>query len=427
VALMVCLSPTTIGGLLSAIGIAGMNRLLRANVIAMSGRAVEAAGDVDVMLLDKTGTITHGNRQAHDFIPARGITQHELLEAVLLSSLSDMTPEGKSIVMLATRKAGANRVRALPEDAELIEFSAETRVSGVKFPGRIILKGAPDAIGEHLKPYNTTIPDDVLKAVDSIARTGGTPLVVVDTTRVLGAVHLKDVVKSGIRERLADLRKMGIKSIMITGDSPITAAAIAAEAGVDDYQAEATPEHKLKMIRAMQADGALVAMVGDGTNDAPALAQSDVAVCMNSGTQAAKEAANMIDLDSDPTKLIEIVEIGKQLLITRGALTTFSISNDIAKYFAIIPAAFVSTYPSLAALNIMGLASPLSAILAALIFNALLIIGLIPLALKGVQYRPMPAAALLRRNLSIYGVGGLVLPFIGIKLINELLVALGLF
>ncbi len=424
IALLVCLAPTTIGGLLSAIGIAGMNRLLKANVIAMSGRAVEAAGDVNVLLLDKTGTITHGNRQADEFLPADGVTAEQLAEVAMLSSLADHTPEGKSIVGLARRKY--NLSAQLPDDAELIAFSAETRVSGVKIGDRQILKGASDAISNYLKKANIEIPEYVSKNVDAVGRQGGTPLVVVDGHKVLGVIHLKDVVKSGIKERLADLRKMGIKSVMITGDNPLTAGAIAAEAGVDDYLAQATPETKLKLIRKMQAGGEMVAMVGDGTNDAPALAQSDVAVCMNSGTQAAKEAANMIDLDSDPTKLIEVVEIGKQLLITRGALTTFSTANDLAKYFAIIPAAFVGTYPALNALNIMHLASPRSAILSAVIFNALIIVALIPLALRGVKYRPMGAAALLRYNLLMYGLGGVVVPFVGIKVIDLALAALGL-
>jgi len=432
VSLLVCLAPTTIGGLLSAIGIAGMNRLLKANVIAMSGRAVEAAGDVNILLLDKTGTITHGNRQAEEFICNESVSINDLAEAALLSSLADHTPEGKSITALTYRKYNLERRgRELPADAEMIEFSAETRVSGVKIGGRSILKGAGDAIEMHLKKHNVTLSDHIRKCVDTVARSGGTPLVVADFdaktgARVLGVIHLKDVVKAGIRERLADLRKMGIKSVMITGDNPVTAAAIAAEAGVDDFQAQATPETKLRLIRRMQAGGELVAMVGDGTNDAPALAQSDVAVCMNSGTQAAKEAANMVDLDSDPTKLIEIVEIGKQLLITRGALTTFSVANDIAKYFAIIPAAFASTYPQLAVLNVMRLTTPMSAILSAVIFNALIIITLIPLAMKGVKYRPVGAAAMLRHNLLVYGVGGMIAPFAGIKVIDVLLAAVGM-
>jgi len=425
IALLVCLAPTTIGGLLSAIGIAGMNRLLAANVIASSGRAVEAAGDVNALLLDKTGTITHGNRQAEEFYPAGGVTIGQLAEAALLSSLADQTPEGKSIVALARRKYGIPENSANPECSEFIAFSAETRCSGVKTNSRQILKGAPDAIEKNIQMLGGKFPDDVRRKVEDVARGGGTPLVVADGVQVLGVVYLKDIVKAGIKERLADLRRMGIKSIMITGDNPLTAAAIAAEAGVDDYLAQATPEAKLKLIRKMQTGGELVAMVGDGTNDAPALAQSDVAVVMNSGTQAAKEAGNMIDLDSDPTKLIEIVEIGKQLLMTRGSLTTFSIANDLAKYFAIIPAAFASTYPELGALNVMRLTSPISGMLAAVIFNAIIIVVLIPLALKGVKYRPVGAAALLRRNLLIYGLGGVVVPFAGIKVIDMLLTLVG--
>ena len=430
IALLVCLAPTTIGGLLSAIGIAGMNRLLKANVIASSGRAVEAAGDVNVLLLDKTGTITHGNRQAEEFFPADGVAIQLLAEAAQLSSLADQTPEGKSIVTLARRKYSMPEMTSAPEGSEFIEFSAETRFSGIKIGDRKILKGAVDAIENCIKASGAVLPDLVRRKVEEVGRQGGTPLVVAQMdkkngTRVLGVVHLKDVVKSGIKERLADLRRMGIKSIMITGDNPLTAAAIATEAGVDDYLAQATPETKLKLIRKMQNGGELVAMVGDGTNDAPALAQSDVAVVMNSGTQAAKEAGNMIDLDSDPTKLIEIVEIGKQLLMTRGSLTTFSIANDIAKYFAIIPAAFASTYPELSGLNIMHLASPVSAMLSAVIFNALIIIALIPLALKGVPYRPVGAAAMLRHNVMVYGGGGVLVPFIGIKAIDLLLTLLG--
>ncbi|MBV8938280.1 MAG: potassium-transporting ATPase subunit KdpB, partial [Alphaproteobacteria bacterium] len=421
IALLVCLVPTTIGGLLSAIGIAGMNRLLKANVIAMSGRAVEAAGDVNVLLLDKTGTITHGNRQAEEFMPTSGVSQERLAEAALLSSLSDHTPEGKSIVALARRRYGMDAARELPPEAEAILFSAETRLSGVRLGDRQLMKGAADAVAAYVAKLGGAMPEDVKTKVEEVARKGGTPLVVTDGAAVLGVLRLKDIVKAGIKERLADLRKMGIKSVMITGDNPLTAAAISAEAGVDDFLAQATPETKLKYIRKMQEGGEMVAMVGDGTNDAPALAQSNVAVCMNSGTQAAKEAANMIDLDSDPTKLIEIVEIGKQLLITRGALTTFSIANDVAKYFAIIPAAFATTYPSLMALDVMHLSSPLSAILAAVIFNALVIIALVPLALKGVRYMPMPAPALLRRNLLVYGLGGIMVPFAGIKAIDLLL------
>ncbi len=427
IALLVCLAPTTISGLLSAIGIAGMNRLLKANVIASSGRAVEAAGDINVLLLDKTGTITHGNRQAEEFYPASGVSILTLAEAAQLSSLADHTPEGKSIVALARRKYDMPENVAQPEGSEFIEFSAETRYSGVKIGKRMVLKGASDAIARHLAALGGAISDDVRQRVDTIARQGGTPLVVADGTQVLGVVYLKDIVKAGIKERLSDLRKMGIKSIMITGDNPLTAAAIAAEAGVDDYLAEATPEAKLKMIRKMQAGGEMVAMVGDGTNDAPALAQSDVAVVMNSGTQAAKEAGNMVDLDSDPTKLIEIVEIGKQLLMTRGSLTTFSIANDLAKYFAVIPAAFASTYPSLELLNVMHLTSPVSAMLSAVIFNALIIIGLVPLALRGVAYRPVGALALLRRNLMIYGAGGIVVPFICIKILDMILTAMGVY
>ena len=425
IALLVCLAPTTIGGLLSAIGIAGMNRLLKANVIASSGRAVEAAGDVNVLLLDKTGTITHGNRQAEEFFPAEGVTVNGLAEAAQLSSLADQTPEGKSIVALARRKYNLPDITSAPQGSEFIEFSAETRFSGIKIGERRILKGAADAIENYIKMSGSSIPAYVAHKVEDIGRQGGTPLVVTDGSKVLGVVHLKDVVKSGIKERLTDLRRMGIKSIMITGDNPLTAAAIAAEAGVDDYLAQATPEAKLKLIRKMQTGGELVAMVGDGTNDAPALAQSDVAVVMNSGTQAAKEAGNMIDLDSDPTKLIEIVEIGKQLLMTRGSLTTFSIANDLAKYFAIIPAAFASTYPELSLLNIMHLASPVSAMLSAVIFNALIIVALIPLALKGVAYRPVGAAQFLRHNMLVYGVGGVLVPFIGIKAIDLLLVMVG--
>ena len=425
ISLLVCLSPTTIGGLLSAIGIAGMNRLLRANVIASSGRAVEAAGDVNALLLDKTGTITHGNRQAEELYPGEGVPVTMLAQAAQLSSLADHTPEGKSIVALARRKYSMPDISAAPTGSEFIEFSAETRLSGIKIGERQILKGAADAIESHLKKTGGKIPEDIRRRVEDIARLGGTPLVVADNGKVLGTVYLKDVVKSGIKERLGDLRKMGIKSVMITGDNPLTAAAIAAEAGVDDYLAQATPETKLKLIRKMQTGGELVAMVGDGTNDAPALAQSDVAVVMNSGTQAAKEAGNMIDLDSDPTKLIEIVEIGKQLLMTRGSLTTFSIANDVAKYFAIIPAAFASTYPALSMLNVMHLSSPVSAMLSAVIFNALIIIALIPLALRGVAYRPIGAMALLRHNLLIYGLGGIAVPFIGIKIIDVLLATIG--
>lgn len=425
VALLVCLSPTTIGGLLSAIGIAGMDRLLKANVIALSGRAVEAAGDITVLLLDKTGTITHGNRQAQEFYPTAGVTDNRLAEAAQLSSLADNTPEGKSVVALARITHRLPENTQLPDGGEFIPFTAEKRYSGLRLGERFILKGAPDAISRHLTQYGSKLPNDVVGQIESIARTGGTPIVVVDGPDVLGTIYLKDIVKAGIKERLADLRRVGIKSIMITGDNPQTAAAIAAEAGVDDYFAEAPPEAKLKLIRRMQAKGEMVAMVGDGTNDAPALAQSNVAVVMNSGTQAAKEAGNMVDLDSDPTKLIEIVIIGKQLLMTRGSLTTFSIANDVAKYFAIIPAAFASTYPQLNILNVMKLSSPESAILSAVIFNALIIIALIPLALKGVAYRKVGTMQLLRHNLFIYGVGGIAVPFLGIKFIDFVLVMLG--
>ena len=427
ISLLVCLAPTTIGGLLSAIGIAGMNRLIQANVIASSGRAVEAAGDINVLLLDKTGTITYGNRQAAAFIAADGVTIKQMAEAAHLSSLADETPEGKSIVVLARTKYGVEEHDPkILESAELIPFSADTRASGITVSGRTILKGAGDAIGRYVGKEGGSIPASLTKHIEAIARQGGTPLVVAEGSRVMGVVHLKDVVKVGIKERLAELRAMGIKSVMITGDNPLTAAAIAGEAGVDDFLAEATPEAKLKMIRQMQTGGELVAMVGDGTNDAPALAQADVAVAMNSGTQAAKEAANMVDLDSDPTKLIEVVEIGKQLLMTRGSLSTFSIANDLAKYFAIIPAAFASTYPVLGVLNIMGLASPRSAIMSAVIFNALIIIFLIPLALRGVKYRPVGAAMLLRHNMTVYGLGGVIVPFIGIKAIDMVLAALKL-
>ncbi len=426
VALLVCLIPTTIGGLLSAIGIAGMDRMIQANVIAMSGRAVEAAGDVDVLLLDKTGTITLGNRQATSFIPANGIGTEALADAAQLASLSDETPEGRSIVVLAKEKyrLRGRDIHAL--GATFVPFTAQTRMSGVNLDGRQIRKGAADAIEEYVKNLGGKFPAEVRASVESISKNGGTPLVVAEGAKVLGVIELKDIVKRGIKERFAELRKMGIKTIMITGDNPLTAASIAAEAGVDDFLAQATPEAKLKLIREHQAGGRLVAMTGDGTNDAPALAQADVAVSMNTGTQAAKEAGNMVDLDSNPTKLIEIVEIGKQLLMTRGALTTFSIANDVAKYFAIIPAAFVTTYPALAALNIMKLATPASAILSAVIFNALIIIFLIPLALRGIRYRPVGAATILRNNLLIYGLGGLLVPFVGIKVIDLILVALGL-
>jgi K+-transporting ATPase ATPase B chain len=426
VALLVCLIPTTIGGLLSAIGIAGMDRMIQANVIAMSGRAVEAAGDVDVLLLDKTGTITLGNRQAVDFLPVDGIGVDRLADAAQLSSLADETPEGRSVVVLAKEKYGLRGRNINEMRATFIPFSAQTRVSGVDFDGRRIRKGAADAIERFITERGGEYPSRLKAEVERIAHAGGTPLVVAEDRAALGVIHLKDIVKGGIKERFTELRQMGIKTVMITGDNPLTAAAIAAEAGVDDFLAEATPEAKLKMIREYQAGGRLVAMTGDGTNDSPALAQADVAVAMNSGTQAAKEAGNMVDLDSNPTKLIEIVEIGKQLLMTRGSLTTFSIANDVAKYFAIIPAAFATTYPALMMLNVMGLATPASAILSAVIFNALIIIVLIPLALRGVKYRPVGAARLLRDNLLIYGLGGLIAPFIGIKLIDMVLVGLGL-
>jgi K+-transporting ATPase ATPase B chain len=431
VALLVCLIPTTIGGLLSAIGIAGMDRMIQRNVIALSGRAVEAAGDVDVLLLDKTGTITLGNRQAVEFIPVGNVRPQELAEIAQLSSLADETPEGRSIVVLAKEKFGlrGRTVGVGPDTtagAHFIPFTAQTRMSGVDMDGASIRKGAPDAMITYIKDQGKTIPTELYRLVDIIARNGGTPLVVSCNGEAWGVIHLKDIVKGGIKERFTQLRKMGIKTVMITGDNPLTAAAIAAEAGVDDFLAQATPETKLKLIREYQAGGRLVAMTGDGTNDAPALAQADVAVAMNTGTQPAREAANMVDLDSNPTKLIEIVEIGKQLLMTRGSLTTFSISNDVSKYFAIIPAAFASTYPQLEALNVMRLATPESAILSAVIFNALIIVALIPLALKGIPYRAKGAAQLLRDNLLIYGLGGLIAPFIGIKLIDMLLVFLHL-
>ncbi|MEL5554744.1 potassium-transporting ATPase subunit KdpB [Serratia ureilytica] len=424
VALLVCLIPTTIGGLLSAIGVAGMSRMLGANVIATSGRAVEAAGDVDVLLLDKTGTITLGNRQASEFLPAPGVKEQELADAAQLASLADETPEGRSIVVLAKQRFNLRERDLQALNATFEPFSAQTRMSGVNVQERMIRKGAVDAIRRHVETNQGHFPRAVDDLVESVARTGGTPLVVAEGARVLGVVALKDIVKGGIKERFNELRKMGIKTVMITGDNPLTAAAIAAEAGVDDFLSEATPEAKLALIRQYQAEGRLVAMTGDGTNDAPALAQADVAVAMNSGTQAAKEAGNMVDLDSNPTKLIEVVHIGKQMLMTRGSLTTFSIANDVAKYFAIIPAAFAATYPQLNALNVMHLHSPASAIMSAVIFNALVIVFLIPLALKGVSYKPMSAAALLRRNLWLYGVGGLLVPFVGIKLIDLILVAL---
>ena len=424
IALLVCLIPTTIGGLLSAIGVAGMSRMMQANVIATSGRAVEAAGDVDVLLLDKTGTITLGNRQASSFVAAPGVTEQQLADAAQLASLADETPEGRSIVVLAKQQFNIREREMASLNATFVPFTAQTRMSGVDIGERQVRKGAADSVKKYVEALGQPYPAEVARAVDDIARRGSTPLVVVDAGRVMGVVELKDIVKGGIKERFAELRRMGIKTVMITGDNKLTAAAIAAEAGVDDFLAEATPEDKLKLIRSYQSEGRLVAMTGDGTNDAPALAQADVAVAMNSGTQAAKEAGNMVDLDSNPTKLLEIVEIGKQMLMTRGSLTTFSISNDIAKYFAIIPAAFVGTYPQLKALDIMHLASPSSAIMSAVIFNALIIVVLIPLALKGVQYRAIGAASLLRRNLLVYGLGGIVLPFIGIKLIDMLLSAL---
>ena len=423
IALLVCLIPTTIGGLLSAIGVAGMSRMMQANVIATSGRAVEAAGDVDVLLLDKTGTITLGNRQASTFLPAQGVTEAELADAAQLASLADETPEGRSIVVLAKQKFNLRERDIKALDATFVHFSAHTRMSGVDLAGRQVRKGAADAVRKHVEAIGGTFPESLLRVVDDVARRGSTPLAVADGAKVLGVIELKDIVKGGIKERFAELRRMGIKTIMITGDNRLTAAAIAAEAGVDDFLAEATPEAKLALIRQHQSEGKLVAMTGDGTNDAPALAQADVAVAMNSGTQAAKEAGTMVDLDSNPTKLIEIVETGKQMLMTRGALTTFSIANDVAKYFAIIPAAFITTYPQLGALNVMHLATPSSAVLSAVIFNALIIVVLIPLALTGVKYRALGAATLLRRNLVIYGLGGLIVPFVGIKIIDLLLVA----
>jgi K+-transporting ATPase ATPase B chain len=443
ISLLVCLIPTTIAGLLSAIGVAGMSRMMEANVIATSGRAVEAAGDVDVLLLDKTGTITLGNRHASAFLPAPGVKESDLADAAQLASLADETPEGRSIVVLAKQKFNLRERDVHALGAHFVHFSAQSRMSGVDLPlavqaplvvggnhtplqVRQVRKGAADAIRKHVESLGGSFPAPLTAAVDDLARRGSTPLVVADGTKVLGVIELKDIVKGGIKERFAELRRMGIKTVMVTGDNRLTAAAIAAEAGVDDFLAEATPEQKLTLIRQHQAEGKLVAMTGDGTNDAPALAQADVAVAMNSGTQAAKEAGNMVDLDSNPTKLIEVVETGKQMLMTRGSLTTFSIANDIAKYFAIIPAAFVTTYPQLGALNVMRLASPASAILSAVIFNALIIIFLIPLALKGVPYKPLGAAVLLRRNLLIYGVGGVIVPFIGIKIIDVILSLFGL-
>ncbi len=427
IALLVCLIPTTIGGLLSAIGIAGMDRVLRHNILAMSGRAVEAAGDVNVLLLDKTGTITLGNREAVKFLPAPGVEAHQLADLAQLSSLADETPEGRSIVVLAKEKYGL-RARLLAElEAAFVPFTAKTRMSGLDFAsGRKVRKGAADAVDAFVKSASGSFPEAVRRDVSTIAAEGGTPLVVADGARVMGTIYLKDIVKGGMKERFDRLRAMGIRTVMITGDNPLTAATIAREAGVDDFLAEATPEHKLALIRAEQAKGNLVAMTGDGTNDAPALAQADVGMAMNTGTQPAKEAGNMVDLDSNPTKLIEVVEIGKQLLMTRGALTTFSIANDVAKYFAIIPALFLATYPELQALNIMRLATPESAILSAVVFNALIIVALIPLALRGVSYRPLGAGRILRRNLMLYGVGGVIVPFLGIKAIDLLLVALHL-
>jgi K+-transporting ATPase ATPase B chain len=426
VALLVCLIPTTIGGLLSAIGISGIDRLIRRNVMATSGRAVEAAGDIDVLLLDKTGTITIGNRMASDFVPAPGVTEHELADAAQIASLADETPEGRSIVVLAKEKFNIRGRELLHPHTTFVPFTAQTRMSGVNIEGRSVRKGAADSVRHWVEDQGGAYPNDVTMAVEAASRAGRTPLVVADGKKVLGVVELKDVVKGGIKERFTHLRKMGIRTVMITGDNPMTAAAIAAEAGVDDFMAQATPEDKLKRIRAEQAAGHLVAMTGDGTNDAPALAQADVGVAMNTGTQAAREAGNMVDLDSNPTKLIEIVEIGKQLLMTRGSLTTFSIANDVAKYFAIIPAMLMVTFPAMAALNIMKLGSPQSAILSAIIFNALVIVALIPLALKGVPYKPMGAVAVLRRNLLVYGLGGLVVPFIGIKAIDHVITTLNL-
>lgn len=426
VALLVCLAPTTIGALLSAIGIAGMSRLNQANVLAMSGRAIEAAGDVDILMLDKTGTITLGNRKANAFIPVDGVSEQELADAAQLSSLADETPEGRSVVILAKEKFNIRGRELSDKNMTFIPFTAKTRMSGVDYDGNEIRKGAADTMEKYVTESDGIYSEECDRIVKEIANKGGTPLVVAKNHKILGVIHLKDIIKQGVKEKFADLRKMGIKTIMITGDNPMTAAAIAAEAGVDDFLAEATPEGKLQMIRDFQSKGHLVAMTGDGTNDAPALAQADVAVAMNTGTQAAKEAGNMVDLDSSPTKLIDIVRIGKQLLMTRGSLTTFSIANDVAKYFAIIPALFMGLYPGLSALNIMGLHSPQSAVLSAIIYNALIIIALIPLALKGVKYREVPAGKLLSRNLLIYGLGGLAAPFFFVKLIDMLLVLLGL-
>jgi potassium-transporting ATPase ATP-binding subunit len=426
VSLLVCLIPTTIGGLLSAIGIAGMDRLVQHNVLAMSGRAVEAAGDVNTLLLDKTGTITLGNRQAAEFIPAPGITGAEMADAAQLSSLADETPEGRSIVVLAKEKYSLRGRELASHEAVFVPFTAQTRMSGVNLDGREIRKGSVDAIIKYLNQFGTSLPKEIQASVEQIARSGGTPLVVAENQRALGVIYLKDIVKGGMRERFNQLRAMGIKTVMITGDNPLTAAAIAREAGVDDFLAEATPKDKMDLIRREQGDGKLVAMTGDGTNDAPALAQADVGVAMNTGTQAAKEAGNMVDLDSNPTKLIEVVAIGKQLLMTRGALTTFSIANDVAKYFAIIPAMFAGTFPVLNALNIMHLQTPQSAVLSAVIFNALIIVALIPLALRGVAYKAMSAESLLRQNLLVYGLGGLIVPFVGIKLIDMLITGIRL-
>jgi len=426
VSLLVCLIPTTIGGLLSAIGIAGMDRVMQHNVLAMSGKAVEASGDVNTLLLDKTGTITLGNRQAVEFLPVRGVTEGELADAAQLSSLADETPEGRSIVVLAKEKYGLRGREVAEHEANFIPFSAYTRMSGVDLGGQRLRKGATEAISNFVKEQNGTVPPELTEMADRISRTGGTPLAVAEGARILGVIHLKDIVKGGMKERIGQLRAMGIRSVMITGDNPLTAAAIAGEAGVDDFLSQATPKDKLEYIRKEQAEGRLVAMTGDGTNDAPALAQADVGLAMNTGTMAAKEAGNMVDLDSNPTKLIEVVAIGKQLLITRGALTTFSIANDVAKYFAIIPAMFMATYPALGNLNIMRLHTPQSAVLAAVIFNALIIIALVPLALRGVKYRPVGAASLLRRNLLVWGVGGIIAPFPGIWLIDQILVALRL-
>jgi K+-transporting ATPase ATPase B chain len=425
IALLVCLIPTTIGALLSAIGIAGMDRMVRANVIATSGRAVEAAGDVDVLLLDKTGTITLGDRQASAFIPAPGVSEQELADVAQLASLADETPEGRSIMVLAKQKFQLRGRDLAATPHAFHKFTAQTRMSGVDLEGRRLRKGAADAVRKFIEEQGGSWPSKVSEAVDTVARAGSTPLVVADGRRALGVVELRDIVKGGIRERFAELRQMGIKTIMVTGDNRLTAAAIAAEAGVDDFLAEATPEAKLELIRKNQAEGRLVAMCGDGTNDAPALAQADVAVAMNTGTQAAKEAGNMVDLDSNPTKLIEVVDVGKQMLVTRGALTTFSIANDVSKYFAIIPAAFAATYPALDALNVMELTTPQSAIMSAVIFNAIVIPALVPLALRGVKTRAASAAQLLRRNLLVYGLGGIVLPFVGIKAVDMLLAAVG--